>query len=622
MQTERNPVRLPWASIGLAALIMIIASCAAFGASVSYGFLTFDDSYLVVNNLAVRGPTPANLWRAFTSYDPELYIPLTLVSYQLNYLLAGLHPAFWHFTNLVLHGLNASLVSCIAYLLLRERRIALFTGLLFAVHPLNTEAAVWVAARKDLLSTLFLFGSIALFLRSRESGTGLTASIALYACAALSKSSVITLPLVLPVLVLLKEGRVDTKRLTRDLWPYALIAGATGIVALFGKARVVGSVTAVETVLMAAKSTVFYLEKIVRPLDLTVIYPYQKAITLASPDFFVPLVVLGLLFGAAAMLYRRTSWPLLSLLLFVLTIAPSYLNFQKGSQTFFAVDRYAYAGMIWILILLSAVAALLTERRSGRVRLFLAAAVIGLLGWASAMQTAYWKHDIVLLERTLSLYPESVAARTGLSAAYREAGMPEKEEQVLQDGLTYSDDIALILGLGSVRARQGRTAEAETLYLGALSGNPDHPEPYFYLGSLREAQGDPDAALEKYLKAASLDPSYTAAFNNAGAILLDQEKYAEAEEMYRSALEWNPDFFEARYNLFQVLELQKRGDEAFPHLEIAYSLNPDIPDVGLSYAYRLSERGRTADAVRVLRHVLSVQPENRTALRMLEQLRP
>lgn len=626
MNDQTNVVQLPSkTAIGLVATLMIFAAFAAFGAATSFGFLNFDDSYLVVNNLVVRGPTLEHIHAAFTTYDPELYIPVTLLSYQLNWLVAGLQPGIYHATNILLHGLNAFLFSAILWLLLGRASVAIFFGLIFAIHPLNTEAAAWVSGRKDVLSTFFLLCSTVLFLRYTDTRNKKmwVASILLYILASLSKSSVVVLPLLLPLLQFLKKGERETLRTyTKELWPFFFIAIGTGVIALFGKTRVVGGLSIIETTLLALKSSAFYLQKIFLPYHLSAIYPQTTSITISSPDILSAGAVIAILFGVSIYLYKKTSWPMICLALFFISIAPSFLNAHKGTQTFFAVDRYAYIGMMWILLLFAALSFEVTERLTKKQTQFVAAVILLPLLYLSYHQTKVWANDITVLEHSLALYPASVSARTGLPAAYRDSGQFGKELSVVQEGLKYSDDVALLLAIGSIDARQGRVEEAENLYRKAMVQAPENPEPHFYLAALLEQKNQPDEAAIEYAKAIAIDPSYTGAYNNLGSIAMDKGDYAEAEKQFKNALSWNQNIFESQYNLFQVLEFQKKREEGFPHLEKAYQLRHDFPEVGLSYGYRLHELGRDKEAITVLQQVLSLDPTNRTALRLLEVIDP
>lgn len=620
---------LSWLEIGITIGAMLATAFIVFGASIGYGFLNFDDSYLIYGNLAARAPTLAHITQAFTTYDPELYIPVTLLSYQLNYLVAGLNGGFYHFTNIVLHALNGALVSYLAFLLLGRKRIALACGIFFVLHPLNTEAAVWLSGRKDLLSSTFYLATVCLYLRYLFSGHRKFwfAALGLFGLGLLSKVSILTLPVAILLLqTFVGQKKIWTRWTTLNLAPFVALSGIFAVIAALGKERVIGSSSMTETLLMAAKSTMFYLQKFFVPTDLSPIYPYMKAITISSPDFYVPVILLVILMPAAFFSLKRTNWIFLCLALFLVTLAPSFLNFHKGTMIFFAVDRYMYLPMIWLIVLAGVGFAALEDRRLPRTARRMLATVIGIIvaifGVTSMQQTKLWTNDETLFTHVLSLYPASVSARTSLAAVYRNQGNELAEATVLQEGLRLHKDVAYYVGLGSIAARQGKLDAAETLYSQARILDPANPEPFFFLGALEEQRGNPEKAEGYYKEAIRFDESYVAAYNNLGAIYLDQNKWNEAEAMFRKSVEWNPNFMEGLYNLFQALEMQKKSDEAFPYLEKAYELNPDNPDILIAIAYRYSERGKTSKAIDILKHLLTIDPENTAAERMLEVLEP
>jgi len=137
-----------------------VLTFALYGSSLSNSFVRWDDGMLIYENPAIREITPSTLKTVFTSYDPELYIPLTFMSYQVDYALGGTNPTIYHAQNLFWHTLNALLVAGFILLLSRRKWIALLCGVLFAIHPLHTEAVAWASARKDVLSTFFFLVSL------------------------------------------------------------------------------------------------------------------------------------------------------------------------------------------------------------------------------------------------------------------------------------------------------------------------------------------------------------------------------------------------------------------------------------------------------------------------------
>src|SRR3989344_5917564 len=63
-----------------------------YAASLRNGFVEWDDGYLITQNVNIRSITPRTLRHIFTTYDPELYIPLTFLTYQMDYAVWGMRP--------------------------------------------------------------------------------------------------------------------------------------------------------------------------------------------------------------------------------------------------------------------------------------------------------------------------------------------------------------------------------------------------------------------------------------------------------------------------------------------------------------------------------------------------
>lgn len=598
--------------------VFLIVAFATFGRSISQGFAPIDDSFLIRDNIAIRGITLAHLRLIFTTFDPELYIPLTLFTFQLNYLLSGLHTELYHITNILLHAFNAFFVVLLLEKLSKQKLLSIAGGLLFLVHPLHTEAVVWLAGRKDLLSTFFVLLSFLFYIRVRErrgvkadtdqvqTGGGWYAfSVFFFLLALLSKVMAATLPVVLFLYDLMIEKRSIKKRMFFDKVPYLMLSAIFLGVATVGKERILSSSTFLETMLMAGKSTVFYLQKLFAPTDLSPFYPFNGEIAINDPQFFIPaLIVLGLL-CAAGLAYKRASWITFGIFFLIVTLSPTFFNFHKGSQMFFAVDRYAYLPSIGILFLLVMVAGIfcspLCRNGEGRgvrwswksgewqwvrwfgkgakwlgigVGLFIAA----LLSFLSYQQSRIWDSAEVMLTRTLRLYPESITARTDLARIWREQGKVQEAFDLLLEGLTYGNDPALHIGAGLVYAKAGQADEAEAQLLKAANLDPTNPEPIYYLGSIAMQIGNPDQALKNFEQAVALDPSYVAARVALGRMYVQRKRNEEALLQFQEAVSWNPSNIDARVELATLLENLGRFEEAEEHWVVAETLDPQVHD--------------------------------------------
>ncbi len=612
----------------------IFLSFLLFGASLFHDFATLDDRYLVVQNVFIQGISLRNIHYIFTHFDPELYIPFTFLSFQINYLMSGLGAWSYHLTNILLHSANSALVALISWQLTQKRWLAVLAGLLFCVHPLNTEAVVWVAGRKDLLAVFFALLSTYYYQlstinyqRSQSKNRNNWLSLFFFLCALLSKASVITLPLVFFLMHYARASVSSKKEMIpafirgfTKVVPFFALSILFGAIALFGKGSVIQSSTALQTVLMAMKSTVFYLEKFFVPIGLNPLYPYQESITLLSPDFFIPIIILLILFGCILLSLRFTSTIALGFASFFILLAPSFLNFHKGDITFIGVDRYMYLPMIPLIILLLSACVQLYEKREMRWKkalgIAIATIILLMLSVLSWKQTKLWGDEELLFVSALEKDPKNIPARMSVALVYRERGEVNAQESVMREGLREHPYIGYHLDLASIALQKGDLLGAEKEIEQAEKMNSDYPDVSFYRASLKEVQKKSEEALRYYQKAFAEDPSYAAAYLNAGAILRDLQKDDEAEKMFRIALSWNPSFFEALINLAHLLIDHERSAEALPLLQDAFALSSNDADIGNTLAYQLIIAGKKREAQEVIDAVLRVHPENRTARRM------
>ena len=86
------------------------------------------------------------------------YRPLCVLTFRLNYLLGGFQPWGYHLVNVLLHCLATVLLVKLARQVLPKSKSSVgpaITGLLFAAHPIHTEAVAGVVGRADLAACNF-----------------------------------------------------------------------------------------------------------------------------------------------------------------------------------------------------------------------------------------------------------------------------------------------------------------------------------------------------------------------------------------------------------------------------------------------------------------------------------
>jgi len=131
---------------------------------------TMDDGLYVVNNPQVTDPSVRELFAP--NEIGRVFRPFTFATLALNWAVNGARPFGFHLLNLMLHAA----VTWLLYLLLQAvlgpslqaKTSALVAALLFAVHPIHTEAVASIVGRSELLAAGFLLAAWILHLRDRE----------------------------------------------------------------------------------------------------------------------------------------------------------------------------------------------------------------------------------------------------------------------------------------------------------------------------------------------------------------------------------------------------------------------------------------------------------------------
>jgi tetratricopeptide (TPR) repeat protein len=594
-------------------------------------FVAWDDNYVIDFNPVIHGLTIPNITKAFTTFvDPELYDPLTFISYQIDYTLDGLKPFIFHLDNLIQHTLNAILVVWLIFLLSKKKWIALVCGILFAVHPLNVEAVAWASARKDTLSTLFFLLTLISYLYYRSNTKKWIYALGLFffLCGLLSKVMVLTVPFVL-LLIDYLEHRVINRRMLLEKIPYFLLPLPFGIVALFGKTRAVTSASPIDVLLAFIKGTMFYLEKLCVPIHLSVLYPYSQTVSILSPDFFLPVIGLIILLFIAWFFRNRFREITFGILFYLITLVPTVFNVFKGGTLYFASDRYVYISEIGIFFMVATVIfSLCTQVSSAQqslIRLRTASGIIGCLAIVFATlaykQSLVWQNTQTLFVQTLKYYPNAVAARINLGFVYSASGLLDQAMQQFNAGLqTNPTNALLVTNIAGVYDKQGKTEDAIAEYKKAIAMDPKQPDAVYGLGSVYEKQGKLDDAFALYTKTQELDPTYVGVYNGLGSIDVQKGNLDAAEAMYQKALTVDPYYPDALYNLGYLEEKKGNLDTAADFYTRTLAAEGDKVNTLSALAGIYAQQNKAADTARILKRILAIDPTNAFATKLLTAL--
>ncbi len=613
---------VPWrpqrADVLLAVCVFVLTAL-VFAYTWRNGFVDWDDPDTVEKNVHIRSLTPANVGWMFTTFHLGHYQPLSWLSLAVDYQVArlvygdGLRPVVYHFTNSLLHALNAALVYALAWTLLNWARAlaapydpramrwgAIAAALFFAVHPLRVESVAWVTERRDVLSSLFLLLTVLGYLRVTRAacarpGLWWTLTFTAYVLSLLSRAMGVTLPLILLLLdwYPLRRFELHERLPATPLWRllaekilFFLPAIAIAAVAPLAQVRAgatpnLQSHDALSRLAQACYGLVFYLCKTFWPTRLSPIYELHLPLELTSARYLVPVILVGLTLGvlAALLVRRRGRGIVVAAGAYGLLLAPVLGFVQSGNQE--VADRYSYLASIPVMILLAAgglrLWVLVASRPQFRWTVALAPLMLVVAASAATWrQIGVWRDTTTLWTHAAKVGPDSSIANTGY-------GWVLAQRKEYDEALTHLRRAVELQPLNrkahynvwyALRA-QGRTAELTEAYRASIRAYPNFPDAHYQLALDLQHAGDAGGAQREYEITMQLDPRHSGARANLGLLLYQRGQVDEALMLFRQAVELDPHNTVARCNVARLLWKRGERDAALAELRQARALDPN-----------------------------------------------
>jgi hypothetical protein len=215
---EQRPLLIALLLAGLAALLYL--------PSVSFGFLGYDDHWLVAKNPILLQPSTGTLHTVFFDLSARSryllgseYLPLRDLSVFVELALVGPDPRLMHLDNVLLYALGCGLLFLALKAWLSDTRLAAVAVLIYLAHPIHVESVAWLSERKGVLALVFVSASLLAFHRFALRGrlAWLLISVLLFVCAIWSKGLAIATFGVL-VLLVWQHWPSSTKPSTRAKW--------------------------------------------------------------------------------------------------------------------------------------------------------------------------------------------------------------------------------------------------------------------------------------------------------------------------------------------------------------------------------------------------------------------
>ncbi|XP_056280753.1 protein O-mannosyl-transferase TMTC1 isoform X2 [Pseudoliparis swirei] len=632
---------------------LLAALCALCYNNSLRGELVHDDVWAIVNNPDVR---PGSSFRNIFSNDfwgkrmadntsHKSYRPLCILTFKLNILLGGMTPLYFHIVNVCLHcAVTCLLMYTGEHFVFEDSRLALVTALLFAVHPVHTEAVSGIVGRADVLACLLFLLTFLSYIRSvgvcasedslpsTVSVWFLLVSLLLGTCAMLVKETGITVfgvCVLYDALVLCRKPLVNHlsgtsfKDLHHFCSPFIKRAGLiSGYVAIIMSVRLWlmgGSMplfseqdnpASFSPHLLTRILTYSYLLSfnawlLLAPVMLC--YDWQVGsipmveslgdVRLLETTLLAALIVALCLHCVFSLQRKENRQVLVGTLFLVFPFIPaSNLFFRVG---FVVAERVLYMPSMGYCILVAHGLGRLCSvvGRWGTTVLSVSMLLLILLfSWKTVQQNHVWFSREALFRSGIQTLPHNAKVHYNYANFQKDIGRHQEAIYHYTTALRlFPRHASAMNNLGTLTSHP---EEAERYYRKALDTNPQHNRALFNLGNLLKSQCKEKEAETLLKDSIRFGPHFADAYSSLASLYAEQKRFAEASEVYLKGIGNCPDSSDLHNNYGVFLVDTGKGELAAAHYQQAVRLKPAhyVAMVNLGRLLRSSNENTEAES--------------------------
>ncbi|KAM9705066.1 protein O-mannosyl-transferase TMTC1 isoform 2-T2 [Menidia menidia] len=555
-QQPRMAVRpeAAWAAGRYAVLAALCALC--YGNSLR-GELVHDDVWAIVNNPDVRpGSSLRNVFsndfwgkRMADNTSHKSYRPLCILTFKLNILLGGMTPLYFHAVNVCLHCAATCLFmyTC-ERCVFGDQRLAFVTALLFAVHPVHTEAVSGIVGRADVLACLLFLLTFLSYIRSVGDGLSISED---------------ALPSTASVWSLLLSLLLGT---------CAMLVKETGI-------TVFGVCLLYDALVLCRRPLAQHLSGSRNRELLHIWTPLIKRVCLISG-------------------YRQDSREVLAGMLFLVFpfIPASNLFFRVG---FVVAERVLYMPSMGYCILVAHGLGRLCSVAGRWGTTFLSVSMLLLLllfSWKTVQQNNVWLSREALFRSGIQTLPHNAKVHYNYANFLKDSGRHQEAIHHYNTALRlYPRHASAMNNLGTLTRSP---EDAERYYRKALDTNPQHNRALFNLGNLLKSKGKQKEAEALLKDSIHYGPHFSDAYSSLASLYAEQKRFADANEVYLKGIENCPDSSDLHNNYGVFLVDTGEGELAAAHYQQAVRLKPAhyVAMVNLGRLLRSSNENQEAES--------------------------
>ncbi|MEO8210933.1 MAG: tetratricopeptide repeat protein [bacterium] len=521
-------------------IIIIIVTYSVFYNSLSNEFV-FDDESVIVNNASIRDLS--NIPKFFTADEGfhkvigRYYRPIVSTTYTIDYALYGLNPYGYHLTNVIIHIIACLLLFKILSTLFWRYKyrnlFSLLSTLIFAVHPIHTEAVSWVSGRTDSLVTLFFFGAFLFYLEftkeqdhhkdknllhriTKKNYFYLFLSLLFYVFGLLTKEMIVTLPVII-ILYDIVYRKKNLNYVKENILTYILFIAIT-IIYLIARYFLLEGIPERENYLYflgkdfkitfatMLKTIPVYFRLLFAPFSL--LYHYNGVIpdakTIIDTSVVLSLVFTLFLIAFSVYFYKKDSIISFCILFFLVTLIP-VMNIVPTMNLM--AERFLYISSFGLVLFICHLTLIGSSKRDFSILTVGMVVIICSLGYLTVIRNLDWKDNNTLylsakgVEGTVLLVNEGNIYAN--AKKYNEAADFYKRAIELRD-----NNLLAYHNLGLIYLLKGSFDSAAVKFRKGITIDSLAPDGYFQLATLYNIQNKKDSAVMMLEKLQTIAPNY------------------------------------------------------------------------------------------------------------------
>lgn len=512
--------------------------------SLFFNFSYFDDLVLILENLnflkngnnflKVFNTDVFQSQNVFRSY----YRPVLTLSFMIDAQLSSDRPFFYHFSNIIYHLIAVILIFIFLKKLRIDEKIAFYLSLIFAVHPVLTQAVSWIPGRNDSLLTIFILSSFIFLINYLEKRNffDFVFYCLFFSLALFTKESALLFPFftIIFITFFYREKKFFLTEIFFSWW-FIIFFWLILRQKALNNVLYLNPSDILKALIFNSPALIQYFGKIFFPFNLSVL-PTIKDTTFIWGFLAVFVFILIIIFGQK--IEKKKFF--FGIFWFTFFLVPNFIRPNPSIMADFLEHRI-YLPLVGFLLAVVSVEKIKHFLINDKNKILIYGLIV-IFSFITFFHQFRFKNRLVFWENAVKSSPHSPLAHRNY---------------------------------GAMLYFENRLEEAEKHYRESLKLNPQEPMAHNNIGVIYSRKKKWQKAIKEFKEELEINPNYDNALYNLGLAYYNLGEKEKARDFWEKTIQINPKYISAYKNLAGYYQEKKEKEIAEKYLMIYYQLGGD-----------------------------------------------